>query len=628
MTSTDRRTRSRPHFTRALGPLLALCLLGLLFSASAQASGATAMGWGANGFGQLGSGAVSEGGGCACIEKPIPVKGLSSVTQIAGSANYTLALLSNGTVEAWGDNSKGQLGNNSTDIGLVSAPVPSLSGVIEVAAGGSGSLALLANGTVEAWGDNSLGGLGNGTTTGPEDCGIEVPCSKVPIPVPGLQGVVAIAANGAYNLALLSNGTVEAWGFDRFGQLGDGIGAQAGCECISRPAPVPGVTGAVAISAGGGEASALLANGTVKDWGFNAGGGLGNGTVTPEAPGSCSCLSPVSVSGIAGAKAVVAGGFHGTATLASGSLQAWGFNGDGELGNGTFSLPPNNCECIPNPAPVLNISAPQAIAAGEEHSLALLPNGSVEAWGHNSSGQLGDGTKASRNLPTPASGLTDASAIAAGAADSFALIGPSQALKVSLAGSGQGAVGTQGLLCPSACEARYPQSQVEALRAEPSPGSAFAGFSGPCSGTAPCQVKLDTDQAITATFGPPKGTAITVAKVNSKRKSASFAFSAPGAITGFECELAKPRKKAKRHHAHHQAARPSAAKKHKQAKPRFSPCPATKAYKHLLPGRYTLKARALDILGPDPVPASKAFRVKVAKVGHRHHGAGHGKAGR
>jgi len=164
--------------------------------------------------------------------------------------------------------------------------------------------------------------------------------------------------------------------------------------------------------------------------------------------------------------------------------------------------------------------------------LALLPNGSVEAWGGGTVGQLGDGTAAGHAVPTPINGIGGASGVFSGAKDSFATIGPSQTLKVSMAGAGTGTVGTRGIICPPSCEGRYPQSQVEILRAEPSPGSGFAGFSGPCSGAAPCQVKLDADQGVTATFGPPKGTAIIRAKISSRRKSASFSFSAPGAITG------------------------------------------------------------------------------------------------
>jgi hypothetical protein len=122
-------------------------------------------------------------------------------------------------------------------------------------------------------------------------------------------------------------------------------------------------------------------------------------------------------------------------------------------------------------------------------------------------------------------------------------------------------------------------------------------------------VKLDADQAVSATFGPPKGTAITKAAVQSKKKTATFAFSAPGAITGFQCMLIKPKPKPRKRH-----------RAHKRPKPRFSSCSAPATFKHLAPGRYRFAVRALDILGPDATPASRSFRVKGHKAKkHRRH---------
>jgi hypothetical protein len=296
------------------------------------------------------------------------------------------------------------------------------------------------------------------------------------------------------------------------------------------------------------------------------------------------------------------------AALSSGGAQAWGNNGDGELGNGT-STPKaaTECECIPIPGPVSGLSGPQAIAAGNFHSLALLPNGNVQAWGFNGRGQLGESTaNAFRLLPTTVSSVSGASSVFAGTDNSFALIGPSQALRISIVGAGAGSVGGAGILCPQACEGRFPQGQVEALRAQPAAGSGFAGFSnGPCIGTGPCKVRLDQDQSVTATFGPPKGTAITGSKVSSAKKAASLSFTAPGAITGFECALISPRK---RHRRGHRGRLARAGRK--KPKPRFAQCAAPMRFKHLKPGRYTFEVRALDILGPDANPAVKRFTIK------------------
>jgi hypothetical protein len=296
---------------------------------------------------------------------------------------------------------------------------------------------------------------------------------------------------------------------------------------------------------------------------------------------------------------------------------SWGFNYFGELGNG--SVGSGECKCVPAPAPVSASQDLQAIAAGASHALGLLSSGSVTSWGANESGQRGDGTTtggATPGTPAAVAGVAGASGVAAGYSTSFAIVGPSQTLDVVLAGAGSGSVGTGGLLCPGACSGRYPQSQVEALRAEPASGSGFAGFSGPCGGTGTCQVRMDGNQIVTATFGPPKGTAINSSTISRAKRTASFSFAAPGAITGFECELIRPRAK-KKHHKGHSKKRDRTAGA-KSPKPIFSACASPQTYRRLKPGSYTFEVRALDILGADAVPAVKTFKIQKPKKRHRH----------
>jgi hypothetical protein len=222
---------------------------------------------------------------------------------------------------------------------------------------------------------------------------------------------------------------------------------------------------------------------------------------------------------------------------------------------------------------------------------------------------VGDGTEALRNAPVPVGGVAGANEVSTGDRTSFALIGPSRTLTVSLAGAGTGAVGgPDGILCPAAsCAGRFPDSQVEILRAEPAPGTGFAGFTGACTGTGTCQVRMDTDMAVTATFGPPKGSGITRAKIKqgkrprrgAKRKprptaKATFSFTAPGAVTGYQCMLVRPKPK----------------KARKRAQQRFSSCSSPKRYKKLRKGRYVFKVRAENILGVDAQPAVRKFKVR------------------
>jgi hypothetical protein len=178
---------------------------------------------------------------------------------------------------------------------------------------------------------------------------------------------------------------------------------------------------------------------------------------------------------------------------------------------------------------------------------------------------------------------------AGGVSHSLAATGLSQALRVSRAGAGSGVVGGSGVLCPQTCSHRYPSGAFAILRAVPALGNRFAGFTGACAGIAPCKVRMSTARRVVATFGPPKGTTITAAKINKEKHSAQFRFAAPGAVTGFECKLIRPKQQ------HHKAS--------------FSTCSAPRRYKHLQPGKYKFKVRARDRVGADATPAKRSFTI-------------------
>jgi len=586
-------------------PLLAAAalLLALLLAGPARAAGGTAVGWGDNSYGQL-------TGPDASASPPVPAIGLSEAAQIWAGGYHSLAAMTDGTVRAWGLNNEGQLGIG-TDIGPETCPisyscsskvlsVPGISGAVAVAAGSYHSLALLSNGTVMAWGENAFGQLGIGKSVGPETCHT-FPCSAKPLLVPGLSNVIAIAAGGSMSLALLADGTVMVWGADGYGQSGLGVKASNPCKCTDHPVQVPAVSNAMAIAAGVLGGSAVLADGTVMNWGGNDYGQLGNGTVTEGT--ICNCLGPVAVTGLAGASGSTVGDYHRLAALGAGGARGWGENAFAEVGTGTPTT--TGCACIPTATPVSGLASIRAVEADGSFSLALLTDGTVSSWGYATEGQLGEGVATKeRASPAPVPGVTGASEISSGEYDVFALIGPSQTLNVAFAGAGSGTVGADGIVCPASnCTARYPQGQVQNLRAAQTSGG-FAGFSGPCSGTGTCQVTMSADQTVTATFGVPKGTAISKAVIKSRKKKATFAFSAPGAITGYECKLKRPRPKKRK-----------GGKKPPPAK--FSSCVTPKKYKKLKPGKYIFGVRALDILGADATPAVKKFRIKRPKPRHK-----------
>jgi len=256
---------------------------------------------------------------------------------------------------AWGYNGWGLLGNGNSihrEIHQVSEepyPLPAsvcaagtvgecplgpyLNGVSAVSAGYAHGLALLSSGAVMAWGENEAGQLGDGTHTGPVACAYlrglhweneeSKPCSATPVAVSGLSTVTAIAAGARHSLALLSNGTVMAWGANGNGQLGD-----ASIKNSDVPVAVSGLSGVTAIAAGGGHSLALLSNGTVMAWGANEWGQLGDGSTKDR-------HVPVAVHALSAVTAISAGGAESLAVLSDGTARSWGGNGYGLLGNGS-----------------------------------------------------------------------------------------------------------------------------------------------------------------------------------------------------------------------------------------------------------------------------------------------------
>ena len=412
--ATERYRVGRPRVTgggrRAAWPLLAALAVLLAIVAAAPASAAPfgAASWGYNEFGQLGSGST------AISRVPVAVSGLGGVTAVSAGGEHSLALLSNGTVMAWGDNREGQLGNGSTAASHVPVAVSAITTAVAVAAGKEHSMALLANGTVMSWGSNEEGQLGSGS---------KATKSTVPVAVEGLTGVTAIAAGGQFSLARLSNGTVKSWGAGDEGQLGDGKMAKS-----LVPVAVKALSGVTAVAAGGEHALALLSNGTVMSWGCNISLQLGLAAKTKvvkeeeefieeeeeeeeEEPENLDV--PVAVQTVTGATAVAAGGEHSLALLSTGEVDAWGGNGNDQLGNGTAGGISNH------PTPVAGLSGVTRIAAGGGHSLALLSGGTVVAWGYNPDGQLGDDSNLNSPVPVAVAGLGGVAGVAGGGSHSL-----------------------------------------------------------------------------------------------------------------------------------------------------------------------------------------------------------------
>lgn len=309
------------------------------------------------------------------------------------------------------------------------------SSVGSVAAGNSHTLALDKDGTLWVWGSNYWGQVGNGTTT-----------QRAPRVQHVLTGVSAIAAGYSHSVALKHDGTVWTWGANSQGQVGDG-------HTANRTTPVQVLTGVSSIAArdnrtlalerdgtlwvwgndrskiragvvvnqavperiltevsamavGGYHALALKKNGTVWAWGDNRSGQLGDGRNYLQT------ATPVQVQGLSRVIAIDAGDYHSVALEADGTLWAWGHNSFGEVGDGTTTH---------RSTPVRVLSGVSSMAAGSMHTLARKKDGTVWAWGHNDYGQVGNDTTTDRYTPVQLAGISDVVAITASGGNSMAI---------------------------------------------------------------------------------------------------------------------------------------------------------------------------------------------------------------
>jgi alpha-tubulin suppressor-like RCC1 family protein len=255
-------------------------------------------------------------------------------------------------------------------------------GITQIAAGGAHTCALLANGSAECWGDNNFGQLGDGSTTG----------STTPAEVAGLQNIVQIAAGTSHTCASLASGSMDCWGYNSSGQLGNGSTTNS-----STPLPVSGggISAVTQITTGSSDTCSLFAQNFVNCWGANTYGEIGINDLGVNFP------QPLTVAGVPGALEVEAGLYHTCAIVAAGSVDCWGHNLEGQLGRGSETE-----TSYSTPAPVTGLTAVTQVSVGYNDTCALLAGRTVDCWGANNDGELGNGTTTDFSLPQAVNGLT------------------------------------------------------------------------------------------------------------------------------------------------------------------------------------------------------------------------------
>jgi alpha-tubulin suppressor-like RCC1 family protein len=421
-----------PRLARARAIAVTAALLAGLAAAVAPATSATAQG--ASTPTLMGWGAREGWNTCKpakCYETPQPVRDPAGTAyvEIDASDLYDLAIDTAGNVWGWGDNNFGALGDGSVAASAKPVQVQGLvAPAVATATGNSDAVALLSDGKVYSWGNNTSGQLCNGTQGGYATTA--APASALMSALPSGVTVTAVAAGGNKAYFLLSNGKVMACGSNTDGQLG----SDSTKSHSNRPVQVAGVggkgvlSGVVAITSCNLFGGALLSDGTVVSWGNNAFGQLGDGTTTNS-------RVPVAVTGLTDGTTsdvvqISYGGNkpfngHAMALLSDGRVMTWGNNGKGQLGDGT-----TRNSSVPVLVSGLSDGTTRdvtAIAAGGMHSMALLSDGNVMTWGGNAKGQLGDGTTTDSSVPVLVTGLgaNDTELISAGAAASLAALAES-----------------------------------------------------------------------------------------------------------------------------------------------------------------------------------------------------------
>ncbi|MFM2141899.1 MAG: hypothetical protein RLZZ476_443, partial [Verrucomicrobiota bacterium] len=375
---------------------LAIFLLGF---ASVSPAAVAPFGWGYNASGMLGDGTSTDRTSPVATNVSGVLSG-KTITALVSSATaaHTLALASDGSVYAWGENGAGQLGNNS--VTFSSSPVAvdmtgALSGktVVAIAAGFQHSLALTSDGGLYAWGSNVAGELGNNSTTS----------SLVPVAV-DMTGVlsgktiVQIQAGWGCTAVLDSTGQVYTWGTNSAGTLGNGSSATQSLVpvAVDTSGVLLGKT-VSKLSLGGYHILVLTTDGLLFGWGRNMRGQIGDGT------SGVNRSTPVAVdrTGVLAAKTITdisAGYEHSLALASDGTVYAWGADDQSALGNATATVQADSPVAV-DMTGVLSGKTVAAIAASLYSSAVLTTDADLFAWGYNYNGTVGDGTTTERDTP-------------------------------------------------------------------------------------------------------------------------------------------------------------------------------------------------------------------------------------
>ena len=316
----------------------------------------------------------------------IDLNQVAVIKSLSATGSHTAVVKSDGSLWAWGANASGQLGDGTTSDRNVPVRIGLANDWSEVATGVHHTLAVKTDGSLWAWGNNQYGELGTAPGSSPFS----------PARVGSASNWLHVAAGEFHSVAIKSDGSLWSWGYNGYGQLGNG-----GTVDAAAPQQVGALLGWQRISAGYRHTMALQADGSLWSWGDNAAGQLGG-----DRPNG-SNLTPGSVVDGSVWNKVAAGAFHTLAIKSDGTLWAWGYGSDHQLGDGTIYS-------RPVPVAIGQDTDWTEVSGGYRHSAAVKQNGTLWTWGDNSYGQLGNGGTTALSVPGRAGTASDWQSLSVG----------------------------------------------------------------------------------------------------------------------------------------------------------------------------------------------------------------------
>jgi len=344
--------------------------------------------WGRNNRGQLGIGNFTT------MSVPTRVNSNENFTSVSAGKDYTCGVLINGSLMCWGKGDYGQLGYGGTDNKYSPYPVNSNENFTSVSAaggvnilGGAHTCGRLVDGSLMCWGYNEYGQIGDGTSS----------IITSPVDVDSSENFISVDVGNDYTCGVLINGSLMCWGDNYFGQLGYG-----GTDNKYSPYPVNSNENFTSVDAGYGYSHTCgrLVNGSLMCWGYGSSGRLGDGTIISR-------HSPVDVNSSENFTSVSVGYSHTCGSLVNGSVMCWGYGANGRLGIG-------NTTEMHVPTMINSDKNFTSVSAGYAHTCGVLVNGSVMCWGYGNSGQLGHGSTTDKYSPYPVNSNENFTSVSAG----------------------------------------------------------------------------------------------------------------------------------------------------------------------------------------------------------------------